>query len=127
MPTNKLIFEHIGTPAYLAPEIILEKGYSGFKADIWSLGILCYICLTGSVPFRGEKIEELQQSILKDQVSWKNQAYVSAQMKELVEGMLVKDPSKRLSSKDLMERLKLQNKLECLEEEGYNKDVVKKI
>jgi len=51
MKKNEKIFEHIGTPAYLAPEIIKEKGYEGFSADIWSLGILSFIALTGEVPF----------------------------------------------------------------------------
>lgn len=59
MPSKGMIYEHIGTPAYLAPEIILEKGYSGFKADIWSLGVTTFIALTGQVPFKGDKLEEL--------------------------------------------------------------------
>lgn len=51
MKKNVQIFEHIGTPVYLAPEIIKEQGYEGFSADIWSLGILSFIALTGDVPF----------------------------------------------------------------------------
>ncbi len=34
MKSNRIIFEHIGTPAYLAPEIVIEKGYTGFQADV---------------------------------------------------------------------------------------------
>lgn len=49
-------YEHIGTPAYLAPEIVSGNGYSGFQADIWSLGVLSFICLTSCVPFRGDDI-----------------------------------------------------------------------
>lgn len=63
---NCIMYEHIGTPAYIAPEIIQGKGYSGFGVDIWSLGILCFIALTGNVPFRGEKLTDLHQSILND-------------------------------------------------------------
>ena len=37
-----IINEQCGTPAYLAPEIILDQGYQGFAADVWSLGILLY-------------------------------------------------------------------------------------
>lgn len=47
MDKDKTIFEHIGTPVYLAPEIISEEGYSGFSADIWSLAVTSYIVLTG--------------------------------------------------------------------------------
>lgn len=64
MKPNKAITEHIGTPVYLAPEIISEKGYTGFAADIWSLGVTAYISLTGEVPFKGSTIGELKKNIL---------------------------------------------------------------
>lgn len=47
MKENEIIFEKCGTPAYLAPEVIQETGYSGFKADVWSLGVLTYYLITG--------------------------------------------------------------------------------
>jgi serine/threonine protein kinase len=46
------IQEQCGTPAYLAPEIILDTGYQGFSADIWSLGVLLYAMVQGTVPFK---------------------------------------------------------------------------
>jgi len=45
--------EQCGTPAYIAPEIIKGKGYSGFKVDVWSAGICLFAMLVGSHPFRG--------------------------------------------------------------------------
>jgi serine/threonine protein kinase len=42
---NQIIKEQCGTPAYLAPEIIIDDGYEGFYADIWSLGVLLYAML----------------------------------------------------------------------------------
>lgn len=51
MNKNGKVYEHIGTPAYLAPEIVQENGYKGFGADIWSLGVMSYIAMTGEVPF----------------------------------------------------------------------------
>lgn len=42
---NHIIKEQCGTPAYLAPEIIIDEGYEGFYADIWSLGVLLYAML----------------------------------------------------------------------------------
>lgn len=56
-------FEHIGTPVYLAPEIISDEGYSGFGVDVWSLAVTSYIALTGEVPFRGNTINELKRNI----------------------------------------------------------------
>lgn len=46
-----MINESCGTPAYLAPEIILEKGYTDFGVDIWSLGVLLFSLITGEMPF----------------------------------------------------------------------------
>lgn len=57
------MYEHIGTPVYLAPEIISEQGYQGFSADIWSLAVTSYIVLTGQIPFKGQSLEELKISI----------------------------------------------------------------
>ena len=49
--TNGLrTFTIIGTPHYMAPEVMLGKGYS-FAVDIWTLGILMYELVCGSLPF----------------------------------------------------------------------------
>ena len=52
MKKGHLIQEQCGTPAYLAPEIIRDKGYYGFAADVWSLGVLLYAMVQGTVPFK---------------------------------------------------------------------------
>lgn len=111
---NRPIFEHIGTPAYLAPEIIEGKGYSGFEADIWSLGIMTYIALTGKVPFKGDKIEELQNSITTKAIELSNDNELSEKMKEAIVGMLEKKPKKRMKLEDIARVLGLD--IDCYEE-----------
>ena len=49
---SQRITEQCGTPAYIAPEIISDRGYSGFDADIWSLGVLLFAMVSGTVPFK---------------------------------------------------------------------------
>ena len=70
---TKKTFTIIGTPNYMAPEIISGKGYS-FSADLWSLGIIIYEFMAGYVPF-GEEAEdpyEIYQEILKKPLKFPN-------------------------------------------------------
>jgi 5'-AMP-activated protein kinase catalytic alpha subunit len=49
----------------LAPEIIIDKGYEGFFVDVWSLGVLLFAMLCGTVPFKASNLEDLHKLILK--------------------------------------------------------------
>jgi len=57
--------EQCGTPAYIAPEILLDRGYEGFSIDIWSAGVVLYAMLYGTVPFKANNMSELQKIIIK--------------------------------------------------------------
>lgn len=56
--------EQCGTPAYIAPEILLDKGYIGFNVDMWSAGVCLYAMLIGSVPFKASTMDKLQNLII---------------------------------------------------------------
>ena len=59
---GELLNLNVGTPLYIAPEIINNKKYDG-KCDLWSCGVIMYMMLSGHPPFKGENDEELFQAI----------------------------------------------------------------
>ena len=56
---------HCGTPAYIAPEILRNKGYEGFAVDVWSVGVVLYAMIYGTVPFKANDMKILHKLIMK--------------------------------------------------------------
>ena len=102
MKPHELVNEQCGTPAYLAPEIVLEMGYKGFGADIWSLGVLLFCILTGGMPFKASTIENLHKIIIKGEFEFPENNNLSTEVKELIKGMLVVNPEKRLNIEQVL-------------------------
>eukprot|EP00400_MALV-I_sp_L67-5_P001324 gene1324-370_t len=98
----------VGTPEYLAPEVILGKGYS-CTVDWWSIGVMLYEFVAGPLPFGSESDDQLElfREILEHEITFMN--YVTDQAaKDIILGLLKKDPDQRLGSgnkgqRDIME------------------------
>jgi serum/glucocorticoid-regulated kinase 2 len=86
-----------GTPEYLAPEIILNKGCNR-AADWWSLGVLTYEMLFGAPPFYTKDVQEMYKRTLLNQVKFPSKINVSRAGLDFIAGLLVKVPSRRLGS-----------------------------
>lgn len=87
-----------GTPYYVAPEMIQNKAYNN-KVDWWSLGVLMYELLYGRMPFQDSNGSKLYAKILKESVVFPTDA--TSVQKSLINGLLEKDPSKRLTFNDI--------------------------
>ncbi|XP_075684651.1 serine/threonine-protein kinase DCLK3 [Rhinoderma darwinii] len=95
------IFTVCGTPTYVAPEILSEKGY-GLEVDMWATGVILYILLCGFPPFRSPERnhEELFETIQRGEYEflspyWDN---ISEEAKDLISRLLVVSPLKRFTS-----------------------------
>ena len=89
----------IGTPHYMAPEIILGRGYS-FQVDYWSISICMYEFICGGVPF-GESLEDpidIYFSVMNQKLSFPPCCINDMNFKLLMKEMLEKNPSCRLTS-----------------------------
>ena len=97
---SERIFDQCGTPAYIAPEILKDKGYEGYAADVWSAGVALYAILYGTVPFKGGDMKCLQKQILKGKFTLKDDISLEAQ--DLLRRMLEIDPNKRITENEIL-------------------------
>lgn len=91
----------VGTPAYLAPEVLKNKGYNR-SLDMWSLGVTCYVSVSGTFPFNGH--EEIHAQIenaafLFPGTLWSD---VSTACIDFIKNLLVLDSRKRLSAAQVL-------------------------
>eukprot|EP00762_Andalucia_godoyi_P001933 ANDGO_06098.mRNA.1 CBL-interacting serine/threonine-protein kinase 26 len=92
---SELLTTTCGTPNYVAPEVLAEKGYDGFKADIWSCGVILYVMIAGALPFDDPSLNVLFQKIEKGE--YKTPRWFSPEVADFISKMLVVDPKKRLT------------------------------
>ena len=97
--------EPYGTLTYCAPEIILDEPYSK-AVDLWSLGIMTYLMLSGRLPFNAEDENEIARQVAYEDPDFvRNQVWkdVSSEAKDFCKKLLVKDPLKRMNIKQALE------------------------
>ena len=89
-----------GTPIYLAPEIIKEKGHDE-RVDIWCLGVLLFELTTGEVPFPGKDLEALKNDICHLNINWPKN--MDSDVKDLISKILKLDPEERIPLEEIIE------------------------
>ncbi|XP_021908782.1 LOW QUALITY PROTEIN: serine/threonine-protein kinase KIPK1 [Carica papaya] len=96
-PTDARSNSFVGTHEYLAPEIIKGEGH-GAAVDWWTFGIFLYELLYGRTPFKGAGNEETLANVVLQSLKFPDSPLVSFQARDLIRGLLVKEPENRLGT-----------------------------
>ncbi|XP_073792049.1 serine/threonine-protein kinase MARK2 isoform X13 [Danio rerio] len=89
-----------GSPPYAAPELFQGKKYDGPEVDVWSLGVILYTLVSGSLPFDGQNLKELRERVLRGK--YRIPFYMSTDCENLLKKFLVLNPTKRGSLEQIM-------------------------
>ncbi|PRQ32207.1 putative protein kinase AGC-RSK-2 family [Rosa chinensis] len=96
-PTDARSNSFVGTHEYLAPEIIKGEGH-GSAVDWWTFGIFLFELLYGKTPFKGSGNEDTLANVVSKSLKFPNNPIVSFHARDLIRGLLIKDPENRLGS-----------------------------
>ncbi|KAK8629250.1 hypothetical protein V6N13_078100 [Hibiscus sabdariffa] len=96
-----LLHTTCGTPNYVAPEVINNKGYNGAKADLWSCGVILFVLMAGYLPFEDPNLVGLYKKIFK--ADFTCPPWFSSSAKKLIKRILDPNPSTRITIAEIIE------------------------
>ncbi|KAJ9562332.1 hypothetical protein OSB04_007492 [Centaurea solstitialis] len=95
----------VGTPAYIAPEVLLRQEYDGKIADVWSCGVTLYVMLVGGYPFEDpnepKDFRKTIHRILHVQYSIPENIQISPECRHLISRIFVGDPAQRITMAEI--------------------------
>nr|KYP74534.1 Serine/threonine-protein kinase PEPKR2 [Cajanus cajan] len=93
----------VGTPYYVAPEVLLGREYDE-KVDVWSCGVIMYIMLAGIPPFYGDSAVEIFEAVVRGNLRFPSRIFrnVSSSAKDLLRKMISRDASRRFSAEQAL-------------------------
>jgi serine/threonine-protein kinase SRK2 len=95
----------VGTPAYIAPEVLSRREYDGKHADVWSCGVTLYVMLVGGYPFEDTKdpknFRKTIARIMSVQYKIPEYVHVSQSCRHLLSRIFIADPRKRITMAEI--------------------------
>ncbi|XP_038979728.1 CBL-interacting protein kinase 1-like isoform X2 [Phoenix dactylifera] len=96
-----LLHTTCGSPNYVAPEVLANRGYDGAKSDIWSCGVILYVILTGYLPFDDRNLAVLYQKIFKGE--FQIPKWLSPGARNMIRRILDPNPHTRINVAQIKE------------------------
>ncbi|URE09429.1 serine threonine-protein kinase [Musa troglodytarum] len=95
----------VGTPAYIAPEVLSRREYDGKMADVWSCGVTLYVMLVGAYPFEDpddtKNFRKTMTRIMSVQYTIPEYVHISQDCRQLLSRIFIADPSKRITIREM--------------------------
>lgn len=110
-----------GTPNYISPEVA-SRELHGLPADVWGLGCLLYTLLVGSPPFHTQHVKTTLNKVI--QADYKIPTEVSIQAQDILQKLLCKDPTKRITLKEIIDHPFVSNTVTapCIHRQEFSRD-----
>ena len=102
--TQERMIDGYGTLSYVAPEVLLRTPYNK-EVDIWSMGVILFYILSGSLPFKGDKEEVIAEKIVNDDLEFCGEEWEvrSKGVKDLITSCLKKEPEERITIDEFLD------------------------
>ncbi|XP_074577851.1 serine/threonine-protein kinase SAPK7-like [Curcuma longa] len=95
----------VGTPAYIAPEVLSPREYDGKQADVWSCGVTLYVMLVGAYPFEDQNdpknIKKTIRKIMSVQYKIPDYVHISQECRQFISRIFVANPTKRITIREI--------------------------
>ncbi|CAK8564217.1 unnamed protein product [Lathyrus sativus] len=98
---NDVLNTRCGSPCYVAPELLMSKGYDGAAADVWSCGVILFELLAGFLPFDDQNLTSLYHKICR--AEYVCPPWFTQSQKKLITKIFQPRPEKRINISDIIE------------------------
>ncbi|KAL3532867.1 hypothetical protein ACH5RR_006388 [Cinchona calisaya] len=119
--TGCLLSTACGSPSYVAPELLTDKGYDGAAADVWSCGVILFELLAGFLPFDDSNLTNLYKKIYRAEYAFPE--WFTDGQKQLISRLLDPNPKTRITMAEIIEHQWFQAEYEAAEEIEHEENI----